>query len=245
MRRCFEIGLTVKGGRGSGNYGHGGRPGRVGGSGAGQGAAELEAKLGEAGKVKWPEGAESQFDGDPDKLRIATEGEWFSAKDTFQYPMTDGHCHWNTAKLYERGSVDDVVIGYAKNKYGWHQHTWGLIDGGVVETTPSNFANTKYFGMRLSPKEAKAFVKWTKKNKPGLGRVRSEISGPVEGLKGRLVQELTQEQIDQGLSYRRGDWHPYLNDDNKPKSSSNVARPLATTPTMIELELEIEQIQLL
>ena len=41
---------TINGGHGSGNFGHAGRPGKVGGSGKGSGGAELYKKIGESQK---------------------------------------------------------------------------------------------------------------------------------------------------------------------------------------------------
>ncbi len=120
---------------------------------------------------------ESQAKRDPDLAEIVKRGELFSTKNKEMVSMRDGLCHWNVAKLFTQGKVDTIVLGYAKNPYGWVQHTWGLKNGYVVETTPSNLGANKYFGMKLSAKEAKAFSTWTEKNRPGKGMVRTVEGG--------------------------------------------------------------------
>lgn len=86
----------------------------------------------------------------------------------------DGECHWNVGALYAKGQVDAIVIGYARNIYGWHQHTWGLKNGQIIETTPSNKNVTHYFGVTLSPEGSVAFAAWTQDHRPGMGAVRAK-----------------------------------------------------------------------
>jgi len=114
-----------------------------------------------------------QFDGDPDMERILSKGKEMSTKGLVKKPMADGQCHWNSSKLFQKGEVDAIVIGYAYNpRQGWFQHTWGEKDGEVVETTSSNFNSTHYYGVALKGDEATAFAEWTEKNPPGGGVVR-------------------------------------------------------------------------
>jgi len=113
-----------------------------------------------------------QFDRDPDLLRIMKEGKKFSPEDMVKKPMAPGECHWNTSKLFQKGEVDQIVIGYAKQGDEWHQHTWGMKDGKVVETTSGNFGNDELFGLPLEGEEAEMFASWCENNPPGNGAVR-------------------------------------------------------------------------
>jgi hypothetical protein len=70
------------------------------------------------------------------------------------------------------GKVDSIVIGYTNNGNGWYQHTWGLKNGRVVETTASNRNNSYYYGLELKKSDADAFADWTELNPPGGGVVR-------------------------------------------------------------------------
>ena len=76
------------------------------------------------------------------------------------------------SELFKKGDVDQIVIGYAKDGGRWHQHTWGMKDGKVVETTRGNFGVTEYYGLPLEGEEANKFAEWTAKNAPGQGKVR-------------------------------------------------------------------------
>jgi hypothetical protein len=119
-----------------------------------------------------------QISKDPDAERIAAKGKLSKVKGRggnaakMGEPQlgTDGQCHWNTGKLYEEGKIDSVVIGFAKGSQGWHQHTWGMKKGKIIETTASNLRdNEHYFGLELSPVESTAFSLWVKGNPPGQG----------------------------------------------------------------------------
>ena len=50
-------------------------------------------------------------------------------------PMLRQQCHRNVAVLYARGEIDSIVDGYAFNGYKWLEHTWGLKDKNIIETT--------------------------------------------------------------------------------------------------------------
>lgn len=120
---------------------------------------------------------------DPDLAWIAKDGRKFRQV-VKRYNGPEGRCHWNTAQLYDAKYIDHIVIGYAHNAQGWHQHTWGLLNGGVVETTPSNFENDLWFGVVLNPSQSRGFVKLCKDHKPGEGKVRSRLGGSIQSLRG-------------------------------------------------------------
>ena len=127
--------------------------------------------------------AQYQMDNDPDLEAILNDGQNFTelAPNTRQYLGTDGSCHWNTGKLYSEGKIDSVVVVYAKNHEGWHQHTWGVKDGKVVETTESNLGNTDWFGKELSPEQSQSFADFVARpeNRPGNGNVRTKKGGSL------------------------------------------------------------------
>lgn len=112
-----------------------------------------------------PGESEQQFLKDPNVGHIADKGRYFDGSTKIQAPMQcefeyqhEG-CHVNSFRLYGRGMIDSVIMGYAyipKNR-GWSQHFWGLKDGKIVETTPT-FMNAKdYFGIILGEKIAIKF----------------------------------------------------------------------------------------
>jgi hypothetical protein len=119
-----------------------------------------------------------QIQHDPDAEAMASRGKEFKGKPKM-VSMTDGDCHWNVAKLYSENKIDTIVIGYAANSWGWHQHTWGLKGGKIIETTPSNMSNTAWFGMELTPVEVERFVALTSKHRGGEDMVRTTKGGPV------------------------------------------------------------------
>ena len=119
---------------------------------------------------------------DPDLNLISEYGKaWTSSSLSPDKSLRgpDSECHWNTSKLFQKGLVEHVVIGYAKNEEGWHQHTWGLKDGRVIETTPSNAQNSHWFGVPLDEAESKRFAEHVLKptSAPGNGNVRTVKGG--------------------------------------------------------------------
>jgi len=125
--------------------------------------------------------ARHQYIDDPDKDKILAHGKDYTKLGKF-VRMKDGCCHWNTCKLFTEGHVDHIVIGYAHNYQGWHQHTWGLKDGHLVETTSENTDNDHWYGYTLSPDEATAFADHCAKYKPGMGMVRTSRGGSLTEL---------------------------------------------------------------
>src|SRR5205085_2023148 len=135
-------------------------------------ASKLEGKLLEAGGNYIA--AKHQMETDPDLSRILSEGKFISTKGSMEMLGKDGECHQNAGKLFEERKIDAIAIGYARTPPGpwedqWHQHTWGMKDGKIVETTRSNVGNRAYYGVTLSSKESAAFAKFTKANPPDTG----------------------------------------------------------------------------
>lgn len=95
----------------------------------------------------------------PDRNIIEARGKLYSTKGLVVVKGEPHECHTNTAKLLAAKKIDAIVTGYALHKSGvgratWHDHTWGLKDGKIVETT---VRFDRYFGAKLTGKEAVAF----------------------------------------------------------------------------------------
>jgi hypothetical protein len=121
-----------------------------------------------------------QMSNDPDSDLIANSGKmWKETQRSKPTIMEEGACHWNVSKLFKEGKIDTIGVGYAKNFQGWHQHTFGLKDNKVVETTDDNLRNTIYYGIPLSKEQSKSFSKFVlqKENKKGNGNVRTIKGG--------------------------------------------------------------------
>ncbi len=112
-----------------------------------------------------------QIEYDPDVDLLLKEGRIFSGSKAF-IEMQVNECHWNVAHLFENKVIDQIVIGYALNYEDiWFQHTWGLKEGVIIETSEVNFVNIKiYFGTILSAPHS--FIKLCKNNPAGNGKVR-------------------------------------------------------------------------
>ncbi len=113
----------------------------------------------------------NQIQNDPDCDLLLEQGKVFSGYKAF-IEMQPHQCHWNVAQLFEEKVIEHIAIGYALNYEGiWFQHTWGLKDSVIVETSEANFLYVKtYFGIVLEkPLE---FVELCKNNLPGNGKVR-------------------------------------------------------------------------
>lgn len=96
---------------------------------------------------------------EPDLRLLAQRGAAVPTRGKVVRLMEASQCHTNVSRLYARGDVDEIVTGYALvGKDGmWRQHTWGLIDGKIRETTYEGYV--AYYGVRLTPREAKAFAR--------------------------------------------------------------------------------------
>lgn len=94
---------------------------------------------------------------DPDVDALLVAGYLFHAD---AVKMVQGHasqCHSNVSRLWmENPEKFTIVVGYALSSDGlWRQHTWGLHDGDVVETTESRLL---YWGVSLSHEDARMFA---------------------------------------------------------------------------------------
>lgn len=59
--------------------------------------------------------------------------------------MEPGNCHDNVDQLYEENKIDKICYGYAlgngtDDKTLWREHSWGMIDDTIIETTVPRFA---------------------------------------------------------------------------------------------------------
>lgn len=144
-------------------------------------ATKLEAKLHGDTKSHAMDGqAKHQLKNDPDKELLLKHGAFQSGAGKVMKPRDDGSCHWNVAAMHAKGEIDHIVVGYALNESaGWHQHTWGEKGGKIIETTPSNADATRYYGMKLSPAQAKQFKAHTEAHPPGGGVVRFGPTGKL------------------------------------------------------------------
>jgi hypothetical protein len=116
---------------------------------------------------------------DPDAGLIAHQGKAFLVPNKpIQMLGKDEECHWNVSRLYREGKIDSIVIGYTRTPIDaggsgkWFQHTWGLKNGEVVETTKFNTFNKNYFGVALNKEQADAFATHVLSNTPGDNKVR-------------------------------------------------------------------------
>lgn len=121
--------------------------------------------------------AEKQLIDDPDVKLILDEGQFFDPKTAVAACGEGGECHWNTGLLFEADKVDNIVIGYSQNNQGWHQHTWGVKDGHVVETTAENLDSLSYYGYELTKEESEEFAEFLKEHPAGEGAVRTKDGG--------------------------------------------------------------------
>jgi hypothetical protein len=67
-------------------------------------------------------------------------------------------CHENTAVLWKRSKGKmKIMTGWALSDDGlWRQHSWGLADDTVIETTTKR---DKYYGFVLTDAESKDFYR--------------------------------------------------------------------------------------
>jgi hypothetical protein len=72
--------------------------------------------------------------------------------------IADSQCHANASSLwYESEGRIRVGRGYAISERGlWFQHSWGVEDGRIIETTSTRWV--RYFGFGLTDSEAWKFA---------------------------------------------------------------------------------------
>lgn len=167
----------------------------------GEGSTKPTAKDVQELGAKLPGGFSGhQVNHDPGVGMISEKGVHQSGANKTLVSMTDGHCHWNSAELFKSGKIDAVVIGYAQhpdNGGRWHQHTWGVKDGKVVETTASNKGVTKYFGVPLSKADSQAFADHAAQAKPGMGKMRYTTNGPTNNTETEYIGVTPEERVKQ------------------------------------------------
>jgi hypothetical protein len=72
--------------------------------------------------------------------------------------MKSNSCHQNVAAVWtkQKFGIVGIATGYALSDDGlWRQHSWGILRGGVLETTEQRL---KYFGIVLQGKRADFFA---------------------------------------------------------------------------------------
>jgi hypothetical protein len=71
--------------------------------------------------------------------------------------VEDGRCHENVSELWleKKSGLVGIGVGYALSGGLWRQHSWGVRDGEIVETTNSR---TQYFGRILTGVDADRFA---------------------------------------------------------------------------------------
>ena len=87
---------------------------------------------------------------------IYKRGKFSDSGKAVRRPMRHSNCHGNVSALYQDKKIDHIVTGFALTTDGaWREHTWGLKDGDIVETTVRRLL---YFGKVLDEKEADSFA---------------------------------------------------------------------------------------
>ena len=88
---------------------------------------------------------------------IVQDGQTFAGAGAALVRGEVSGCHQNVARLWikRRRKGFAIVAGWALSDDGcWRQHTWGLEEGGVVETT---LERTAYFGVVLDVAQSAKF----------------------------------------------------------------------------------------
>jgi hypothetical protein len=94
---------------------------------------------------------------DPDLEDLLKHGYIIGGTVRFE-EMAENSCHWNVAALWlqKKQELVAVATGYALSDDGlWRQHSWGMQDGAILETTEPR---TRYFGLRMEGAEANSFA---------------------------------------------------------------------------------------
>lgn len=92
---------------------------------------------------------------EPDAKKIIQRGRVFSPKGARIVSGDRNRCHGNAARLYLQKRGIEIATGYALSEDEvWRQHSWGVKDGKVIETTAPR---ELYFGFILTPPEARLF----------------------------------------------------------------------------------------
>jgi hypothetical protein len=101
-------------------------------------------------------GAEIAPQPEPQLKKIMKRGEIIDLPVKMQR-MRSSNCHQNTSELYHDKRIDAIATGWVLNDdCVWRQHTWGLKDDHIIETTEKR---KKYFGVILNDKEGMRFMR--------------------------------------------------------------------------------------
>jgi predicted GNAT family acetyltransferase len=158
--KLIKTNFKSLGGPGSGNFGHAGRPGEVGGSGdetTSAGSGSLKDTI-NGSRVMKDEDPKLEAAFKAGRARIVTNAKVKHVRS----PYGTNYCHQNVAKMYREGKNEIVTGFYAdRNEYDgviWRPHSW-LVDktGQILETTGNK--PTHYAGVKLTMAESKRFVK--------------------------------------------------------------------------------------
>lgn len=95
---------------------------------------------------------------EPDFDALMARGQVWDGKDAVYTGGESSRCHEQTAQLwYQRKAGMKLCTGWALSPDGmWRQHSWGLLDGKVIETTPSE--RSAYYGFVMNDAEASLFA---------------------------------------------------------------------------------------
>jgi hypothetical protein len=91
-----------------------------------------------------------------DMSRLLTRGQAFQGDVVFRRGRTS-QCHSNVARQWKKlhKSGFQIVVGWALSDDGlWRQHTWGLMNDSVIETTEYREI---YYGYTLNDDESEGF----------------------------------------------------------------------------------------
>lgn len=91
---------------------------------------------------------------DPDLEALLQRGELVRGT-VLETLMERSVCHQNAAALWTRGDLTGIGTGYALSGELWRQHSWGMRDDCIIETTA---ARSAYFGLILQGEEAARFA---------------------------------------------------------------------------------------
>jgi hypothetical protein len=70
--------------------------------------------------------------------------------------MHKSACHQNVAVLWRQGGLSGIGTGYALSGDLWRQHSWGVKNDCIIETTATRL---KYFGLLLTGESADHFAR--------------------------------------------------------------------------------------
>jgi hypothetical protein len=89
--------------------------------------------------------------------RLLVDGLCFAGSPLTVEPGEPNDCHGNVVRLW-RARKATIATGYALSDDGlWREHSWGVRDGAVVETT---MARESYWGVLINDDDANDYASW-------------------------------------------------------------------------------------